>query len=296
MLGYHFMEGYLLCFLFLMSFIYIAITGSVVGVAYYAAATAVANMVERTGTLSQALYPKLLADGSREYVTENFTLVMYFAIPLLVLAALFSRYGMFLLNPEYAEAWMAGVLLAFGSFLYVLIGFFQKVLRGTEDVDVDENPRASALLRSRLFLVGTVSNAHQALYLIVLTTVLYAFLGLPDLELVTVWSAVMLAVSLPFLIYYGAAVRKYSPFRVPYVAILKHLAGGAGIVATFLLTNEHVVMLETSIYSYLPGLLLEIGLCCAVYIGITYTIDPRTRKLFHMILSEIASVFKGARN
>ena len=59
--------------------IYTVITGSVVRVAYYAAALVVAKRVGRVGQISQALYPKLLAEGGRDHITENLTWMMYSA-------------------------------------------------------------------------------------------------------------------------------------------------------------------------------------------------------------------------
>ena len=268
--------------------IYTIIIGSIVGVAYYAAAAAVAGIVSRADRISQALYPKLLADGSRDHISENFTWVMYFAIPMLVVAVIFSRHAMFLLNPEYVGAWIAAVLLALKSLVHVLIGFFQQVLTGTDTIDAGEMPRASVLLKSRLFLVGTIANIHHVLYLGVLAIFLYTFSSMSDLDLVAVWSAVFLAVSAPFVIYYGLLVRRHAPFRVQFSEILRYLAGGAGIVAVFVLTNEHIVGFEVSIYSYVPGLLLELLLCCATYLGITYAIDYKTRRLFRLVLSEIS--------
>ena len=66
------------------------------------------------------------------------------------------------------------------------------------------------------------------------------------------------------------------------------------MAVVFMLTNEHVVIFDVSIYSYLPGLLLELTICCATYLGITYAIDRKTRKLFRMVLLEIASRRKNA--
>ena len=151
--------------------LYTVIAGSVLGAAYFAAALVVAKMVSRASQVSQALYPKLLAEGSRDHIAENFALVMYFAIPLLVLAVLFSRHAMFLLNPEYAVAWVAGVLLALGMFLHVIMNFIRQVLKGTDDVDVEDRPSASALLKSRLFLMGTVENVYYTVYLVVLAVI-----------------------------------------------------------------------------------------------------------------------------
>ena len=52
--------------------VYTVIIGSVVGAAYYAAALVITRIVGRAGWISQALYPKLLADGNKDYITENF--------------------------------------------------------------------------------------------------------------------------------------------------------------------------------------------------------------------------------
>ena len=273
--------------------LYVAVAGSVVGTAYFAAALVVAKMVIRAGRISQALYPKLLAEGSRDHISENFTLMMYFAIPLLILAVLFSQHAMFLLNPEYAAAWVAGVLLALATFLHIIKNFVRNVLKGTDDVDLEERPSASALLKSRLFLTGTVENAYYAVYLAALAISLHVFGDLPEPQLVVVWSSVMLAVSVLFLLYHVVLVRKHEPFGLQYGSILRHVAGGTGMAAVFLLTNDHVVVFDVSIYAYLPGLLSELAICCATYLGITYAIDRKTRRLFRMVLSEVASRRRG---
>ena len=61
------------------------------------------------------------------------------------------------------------------------------------------------------------------------------------------------------------------------------------MVAVFLLTNDTVIVFDVSIYAYLPRLLLELAICCAAYIGITYAIDRKTRRLFGLVLSEVLS-------
>ena len=266
--------------------LYTVIIGSVIGAAYYAAALVVAKMVTRTTPVSQALYPKLLADGSRRHVSENFTLLMYFAIPLLVLSVLFSRHAMYLLNPEYVIAWAAGALLAIAVFLQVIMDFARNVLRGIDDVDLEERPSYSALLKSRLFLVATIDNVYYVVYLVALAASLYIFKDMPESVLVMVWASVMLAVSGPFLLYFTLLVRKYSPFS-PSGSILRYVGGAASMAVVFLITNDAVAVFDTSIYSYLPGLLAELAICCLTYVGITYAIDRKTRLLFGRVISEI---------
>lgn len=272
--------------------IYPIITGSVVGVAFFAASMVLSNLVYRVHAVSMALSPKLLATNNRDHIADNFSWLMYLAIPIVVLAVFFSRHIMFLLNPEYAAAWMVGVLLATAMFMRVIMIFSRSVLVGTDDVDVDGMPSASALLKSRLFLIGTVNNAYYAVYLVTLVVFLTAFLDLPEIELVTVWASVTLGVSVPFLAYHIMLVKRHAPFRVPYSNILKYVAGAAGMTGMFLLTNEHIVAFEISIYSYLPALLLEMAICGTTYLGITYALDCRVRRLLRLILLEIASRFE----
>lgn len=269
--------------------LYTVITNSVVGAAYYTAALVAARMVARTSQVSQALYPKLLAEGSRDHISENFTLLMYFAIPLLMLSVLFSRHAMFLLNPEYADAWAAGVLLAIAIFLQVIMGFARSVLKGIDDVDIEERPSYSALLKSKLFLVGTIDNVYYTVYLVALAISLYIFRDMPELMLVVVWSSVMLAVSGPFLLYFMLLIRRHSPFRPSFDNIFRYVGGVVGMAAVFLATNDTVAVFDVSIYSYLPGLVSELAICCLTYLGITYAIDRKTRLLFRRVISEIAS-------
>ena len=268
--------------------LYTMITGSVVGAAYYAAALAAAKVVGRTNQVSQALYPKLLAKGNRDHISENFTLLMYFAIPLLVLSVLFSRHAMYLLNPEYVVAWVAGALLAVAMFLHVLMNFARNVLRGIEDVDLEERPSYSALLKSKLFLVATIDIVYYIVYLVALAVSLYIFRDMPEPMLVMVWSSVMLAVSGPFLLYFALLVRRHSPFR-PSGNILRYVGGAAGMAAVFFATHDTVAVFDISIYSYLPGLLSELAICCLTYLGITYVIDRKIRLLFGRVISEIVS-------
>lgn len=273
--------------------LYPVITGSVVGAAYYAAVMVVAKMVGRASHVSQALYPKLLAEGSREHISENFTLTMYFAIPLLVLSILFSRHGLFLLNPEYAAAWAAGVLLAIVMFLRVIMDFIRNVLRGIDDVDIEERPSYSALLKSKLFLVGTIDNIYYVVYLVALTISLYLLRDMSEPILVAVWSSVLLAVSVPFLLYFVWLLHKHSPFQPSYGRIIRYVGGAASMAAVFLITHDIIAVFDTNIFSYLPGLLSELAICCVVYLGVTYAIDYKTRLLFRRAISSIASRSRG---
>ena len=74
------------------------ITGSVVGVAYYAAAVAVSQIVLHASVISQALYPKLIAAGKHQYIAENLTRQLFFLLPMLGIVIAFSKPALY--HPE----------------------------------------------------------------------------------------------------------------------------------------------------------------------------------------------------
>ena len=61
------------------------------------------------------------------------------------------------------------------------------------------------------------------------------------------------------------------------------------MAVVFLATNDTIAVFDVSIYSYLPGLLSELALCCVSYLGITYVIDRKTRLLFGCVVSNLVS-------
>ena len=115
--------------------IYPIITGSIIGVAFFSVSFAIASIVQHVGMISQALYPKLLATENRHKVKENFSLLMYFGIPMLGLSLVFAKPGLFILNPIYQEAWFIVILLAFKAFFFILGNVFQQIIIAFEKVD-----------------------------------------------------------------------------------------------------------------------------------------------------------------
>lgn len=271
--------------------LYSVIIKSVVGVAYYSASLTIAAIIGHAGMISQALYPKLLSKGSFEHVQENFTRLMYFAIPLLGITVIFSKPALFALNPAYADASIVAVILAFRTFFYVITGILYQIVLGIEKIDVEQNPKYSILAKSKLIFLPTITNIHYGSYIIVLVTTLFILnsYGVSELELVTWWSVISLVLQIPFLIYAWTLVQKNIKFSIPYVNILKYTAGTASFVVVFLLTSESIINYEPSIYNFLPSLILQLGICIGVYLLVTYVIDEKTRILFKSVLSEFGS-------
>jgi len=270
--------------------LYSIITSSIIGVAYYSASLAVANIVVHSALITQGLGPKLLATGNPEYIKENFTLLMYVSIPLLGIAVIFSRPALFALNPLYEEAEMIVIILAFKVFFMIIGKVLQKVLVSLERVDTEDNPKFSSLLKSKLFLVPSFRYVFSSVYIVSLVIVLLLNNN-PDVsefDLVTMWAFVgLFALEIPYFITMWIFVHKSTKLSFPYSHSLKYI--GATIVFTlvFLVTSDAILNYEESIYDFLPSFLLQLAICGGIYVGITFVIDRKTRKILGSILNEI---------
>ena len=145
--------------------IFLLITNSVIGLAYYHVSLVIAKLILNSSLISQGLYPKLLADGPSSHIKDIFTLTMYFAIPLLAISIIFSKPALFALNPLYQGAEIIVILLAINAFLTVPNSIFQKVLKGIEKVDANENPKFKDLIKSNLFTISTAQIIRNVIYI-----------------------------------------------------------------------------------------------------------------------------------
>jgi len=271
--------------------LYSLITKSVIGVSHYSVSTSIVSMIANAGLISQALYPKLLAKGSFEHIKENFTRLMYFAIPLLGISIVFSKPALFALNPVYANASIIVILLAFRTFFYVITSTLYQILLGIEQIDIEQNSKYSSLVKSKLFLIPTLGNIQFGLYIVMLAITLFVLnsYGVLELEMVTWWAAISLVVQIPFLVYAWILVQKNIKFSIPIKNILKYVAGTLAFSVVFFLTSKSIISFKISIYDFLPSLILELAICIGVYLLITYMIDKKTRMLFKSILTGFTS-------
>lgn len=272
--------------------VYSLITGSVTGIAYYSAAMTLDKIIHHTDSISKALYPKLIATGDSSYIQENLTLQMYFAIPLLGIAVLFAKPAMFALNPIYLDVAVIAMLLAFRMFFAELNGAFGKILQGIDKVDVEQNPKFSSLIKSKIFLVLTIKNILTGIQLGIVITVLVTLhsLGLSELELVTGWVIASLFIEIPFVLFMWLYVRKHVTSAIFHLTkVGKYVVATFAFVAVFFITSDTLIEYKISIYDFLPGVIFQLIICVGIYLVITYLIDKKTRSLFKSIIREITT-------
>ncbi|TLY09060.1 MAG: hypothetical protein E6K83_00765 [Thaumarchaeota archaeon] len=267
------------------------ITSSVKGVAYYSVSNTIAAVIANAGLISQAIYPKLLAKGAHEHAAENFTRLMYFAIPLLGITTIFSKPALFALNPIYAEGSFIVVIISFRTFFYVLTSVLYQILMGIETIDLEQNPRFANLAKSKIFFIPTLQNIQYFSHIVsvVITVIILHSYDTPELELVKWWAIIGFILQIPFFIYAWILVQKHVKFPFPSKSTLKYVGSTTVFTAVFFLSSGRIINYQHSIYDFLPRLILELSICVGIYILVTFMVDKKTRILLKAIFTEFTT-------
>jgi|TARA_B110000495_G_C23025769_1_gene609555 hypothetical protein len=271
--------------------IYTIITGSVIGLAFWSAAVAITVMVSQAGNISTAVYAKLIQDNNKEYLKNNITLLMYFAIPITGLSIVFAKPGLYFLNPIYQSAVPIVILLTIQLFLGTINRTFEKFLMGIERVDSDKTSTFRDYIKSKLFYLPTIRLIQMVIFVSVLTIglVILTTQTSDENDLLTFWAIIWLVTEIPITIYFYKLVKKEFGDIFEYKIIFKYFIIGVfsfGITYLFL---EEFLIYKSNIFEFLPGLILFIGFSIGLYIGITFFTDLRTKEIIKTILFEISS-------
>lgn len=268
--------------------IFTLITGSVAGLAYWASARAVSRIVYHSSKIGKAVYPKLLSGGKKEYMQENIILVLYFSFPLSAMSMAFAKPGLFILNPEYEVAIFVVLFLTPTIFFRTLNEVFIRGLTGIEKVDTNETSSFIDYLKSKLFFLPTLRNIERGVYTSSLAILLLFLLPIveSELELVMYWAMAALVIQIPFTIYlYTMIKREFHP-KIDRRKILTYFLISVFIFGISYILIEKYLVYNESLFEFLsnfiPFLLLSVG----GYLGITYLVDSRTRKLFKAVIHE----------
>ena len=157
--------------------IFTIITGSVIGLAFWTAAMILPGIISHTALISRAVYPKLLEEKSKEFLSENLTLLFYFGIVLVSLVITFAKPGLYALNPIYEIAFPIAIIMSFEVFLSVLTNVFLLNLAGVEKVDKYENSTFKDYIKSKLFFPQTIRLIQTCIYITILTVGLAILVG-----------------------------------------------------------------------------------------------------------------------
>jgi len=273
---YSVVGGLIASFVFIMLFYY----GGVSSMDVYYAALQIANVITYAGSISFALYPKLLTEKRGEDVTTSMKTVLMFALPMTIGVISLSSAYIVLLRPGtamYPGAEWVLVVLALDSLVTVVSGIYGAVLTGVETVD-HERLSFKSMVRSKLFMFYSLSYVHSAItipttYYILTTYALHQPL-MAAFSVCVINSVVRFAMFLILVI----MVREMFKIAIPWKSIAKYsLASAVMGVMLFLLPHTNRVSMT----------LAWTGLGGIVYLAMLMAIDKESRGLPKAILQEI---------
>jgi hypothetical protein len=269
--------------------LYSIIVGSVLGVAYYSVSLTIAAIVGNSGVISQALYPKLLAENKFDGIKKNFDIVLFFAIPLLGITIIFSKSALYALNPIYQEAWPIVILLSIQVFLQSLRRIPAAIITGKDQIDTKKNLRFSQLIQSNLFHVPKILVFFNILFIGILATMLFSMKSIfsNELDLVFLWGILAIIFEIPLFVYFWIYSRKYEVFSFPKKNVIKYIISTIIFMVFFVFSSEHIITYENNIYKFLPSLIFELSLCIGIYLSITYFISSDVRSFIRSIIREL---------
>lgn len=268
--------------------IFTILTESVIGLAFWGASFAVATIIAQAGNISKAVYPKLLNNDNTEYLKDNFTLLLYFAIPLTLLSICFSKPLLFALNPEYMIAYPVLIFTSIFVLFNTLNTTFYSILLGTEKVDLDKHIIFSSYVKSKLFSLPLILIVQNAIYILVFTVILFYLISLDysQIDLVMYWSIIALVTLFPFTIYFIIRLRKTVSFKIDSFRIIKFLLIGLFSFGSISLLSEYYLQYDEILFNFMPELIKFVSLSIVIYYILTLITDKQTRSLTKNILNE----------
>ncbi len=262
---------------------------SVTGLAIFAAANVIGGLITIANNITIPAYAKLLANDKENYLKENMTLMLFFAIPLGSISIVFARPALFALNPIYEGAVLIVIVMVFKGFLSSLVNIFQQYVLGNEKVDIDPNANFKGFLKSSIFKIPTVKIIDYSGYLILLVIGLIILKqnSASELDYVLYWAITSSVIQIPLVVYLGNQVRKQLKLTVDVKSVLKYILTGIVVFSTIFIFVDRFLVYSDSIFEFLPNLLLFVGISVIGYIMISYMIDKRIKNVVNMIIQEV---------
>ena len=200
----------------------------------------------------------------------------------------FSEPALFALNPIYRDAFPIVIILSFFGFQMILKKIFISALQGTEKVDKNEKSTFKDYIKSKLFYLPTSENILSASYLVIFTIVLMISSSqkFSDIELVIIWTLVSTIIDFPYIVFLYRLVRREFDFKIDLKIILKYLVTSIIVFGMTYLIMQEFLTYHMGIFEFLPEFFMYVILGIGGYVGVTYLIDKRTRKLVKAIMQE----------
>ena len=266
------------------------VIGSMTGLAFWIVCLTLPKLIAQAATISRAVYPKLIGEENKNYLSSNITLFFYFLIPLTSLSIIFARPILFALNPIYEQAYLVAIFASLFTFFVAMSHIFQLFLTGKENVDMNTEASFKDYIKSKLFTVPSLLISQYAIYLVALTVILLIFKDeYSELQLVTYWSITAMITSIPFSLYLFSLVKKNFALKLETKLIMKYIGISVVIFGLTWIISERFLVYSEDVFQFIPQLLLLITIGVVGYLAATYLLDLRIRQLSSAIIMELSN-------
>ncbi len=269
--------------------IFTIITGSLTGLAFWGVSLALSNIVGYSKSISAGLYPKLLFAQKGEYIEIVLKRALFFAIPLAGMAFVFTKPGLWVLNPLYIEGVVVVYVWIVVQFIYIFEELFDAVLGGIEKVDVGFGAKFKEYVKSRLITVPLIYTIGRCVYLGVISIIFVISLQTDMIEIETLvwWGITGIIIDMCIVTIFWKMIVKTLPFKWPILGIIKFISATltASVVTYYFL--ENFLVYEKAIFMFLPSTIPYFLTYIGIYFSIMYTIDKDTRLFIKSIVQEI---------
>jgi O-antigen/teichoic acid export membrane protein len=269
--------------------IFTMITGSLTGLAFWGVGLALSNIVGYSKSISAGLYPKLLFSQKGEYIEIVLKRTLFFAIPLVGMAFIFAKPGLWVLNPLYIEGVVVVYVWIVLQFIYIFEELFDAVLNGIEKVDVGFGAKFKEYVKSRLITVPLIYTIGRSVYLGIISIIFVISLQTNMIEIETLiwWGIVGIIIDISIVTIFWKMIVKTLPFKWPIVGITKFVFATliAGSVTYYFL--ENFLVYEKTIFIFLPSTIPYFLTYVTIYFSIMSIIDNDTRLFIKSIFQEI---------
>lgn len=269
--------------------IFLVITGSVLGLAFWGVALVISTTIHSAGLISRGVYAKLLQDDDHSFLSKNIMHLFYFLILLTAVMITFSKEVLFILNPQYEIAFPVVIILSLHIFFNEIKGQSYTFLRGIEKVDTNQQATFKDYIKSKLFFIPTLELIQSIIYIGLLTIglILLVNMKLSNIELLIYWALILLLTQIPFSINGISLLKKNLSILIDIRTILKYILIASVIFGIIYFMTDKLLLYDESVYVFIPRLFLFVALGIGSYIGITYFVDQNTKELLHSIINEI---------
>jgi len=269
--------------------IFSTITGSVLGIAIWAAANVAPGIIRNVKLISFGVYPKLLEGGDKKYLGDNISQLFYFNFLMLGLVIAFAKPALFALNPIYQGAYVVVIIIAIRFFFFVLTDVFISILGGNETIDTDKKPTFMQYVKSKLFYPHTLRLIQTSIFISIFSIGIIILIQnkFETIDLLNFWAIILLVSQIPLTFYLYVLTKKTVNFIFDYKSILKYFIAFIISFSLIYVLTEAFLIYDENIFLFVPQVLQFMILSILFYFALTYMLDYKTRKLFSSIIKEI---------